>query len=186
MDRKAWELEAKLLYATLVAGKTASFADVAVRRFLGLVGASESTPFEAIARLVRHGGLLAILRSAKTGNYRRLARCWRELTERRFDLSRVGPQELERVHGIGPKTARFFITWTRPKAGYAVLDVHILRWLREERGIPTPRQTPQSAKKYAELERRFLEIAKAQGKTPKQLDAEIWDRYHRRSKSAGG
>jgi thermostable 8-oxoguanine DNA glycosylase len=79
---------------------------------------------------------------------------------------------LEQIYGIGPKTSRFFILWTRPNASFAALDRHILRWLREK-GYQVSK-TPPTGKRYCELENIFLEEARQLNKSARQLDSEIW------------
>jgi thermostable 8-oxoguanine DNA glycosylase len=89
-----------------------------------------------------------------------------------INLQTCSPTELETIHGIGPKTARFFIIWTRPDARVAALDVHVLRWLKTL-GYDAPSQTP-SGKRYVELEIAFLAEADRRRVTPHILDQQIW------------
>jgi thermostable 8-oxoguanine DNA glycosylase len=84
-----------------------------------------------------------------------------------------GILEGRKIHGIGPKTSRFFILWTRPHERYAALDVHILRWLRGL-GHNAPRSTP-NGRKYGELEKIFLSEADKRGLSPGELDAQVWE-----------
>ena len=68
----------------------------------------------------------------------------------------------------------------------ATLDVHILKWLRSK-GINAPRQTPQNELSYKKLENRFLELADERGKTPAELDLEIWKKNQKKVlTNAGG
>ena len=71
------------------------------------------------------------------------------------------------------KTSRFFIVWTRPEEKYAVLDTHILRWLRQ-RGVWTPERTPRYPREYERIEDTFIKIADSLGLTPRELDWKIW------------
>lgn len=102
-----------------------------------------------------------------------MAKGLQQIVEGELDLWVIMPEDLEKVHGIGPKTSRFFIMWIRPGERYAALDVHILRWLKA-RGHDAPRTTP-SYPKYSHLEAIFIAEADALGKTPRQLDYEIWE-----------
>ncbi len=167
------ELEARLLYAVIVAGKSAKFADQATARLWTYCQEGES-PFDLIRRLAKSHTLLSVLRECRTGNYGKINRCFKELAGGWMDLNlrHCEPADLEKIHGIGPKTSRFFILWTRPEARYAALDVHILRWLRAQ-GYPAPRSTP-VGKQYEQLEKAFLAEADSRGKTPRELDYEIW------------
>lgn len=147
-----------------------------MKRFDQMSNRPRRTPFEALQRWKKSGWLNAKVRQLRCGNYTKFEQACRELIDCDLDLWTCTPMDLEKIHGIGPKTARFFVLWTREDPGdYAALDVHILRWLREQ-GYDAPKQTP-SGRKYRELEQAFVAEAKKQGKTPKQLDAEIWEKY---------
>lgn len=167
-----FELQARLLYAMIVAGKSAEFANNAITRFL-MPMPRAYLPFQWIARM-NVEGLEERLKKAKTGNYTKLARGFKELATAHLDLRKCEPEEMERIFGIGPKTSRFWLLWTRPSAKYAALDVHILRWLRG-RGYDAPKATPASSKRYARLETVFLKEAAAVGMTPRELDSKIWE-----------
>lgn len=159
------ELEWRLIYAVVVAGKSARFANAAVFRLRGLVPPT-ARPIPYLARRPHK------LAAAATGRYRAIEAALLDLADLDPDLRTVVPEELERVRGIGPKTARFFVVWTRSAERYAVLDVHVLRWLRGL-GYDAPRATPPSAR-YAELEAAFLREADRRGLTPRELDRRIW------------
>lgn len=169
MDFTDRELQYRICYAVVVAGKNAKFADRVVRDLFD----SHYCPFDLIKFWSRiSGGVERELRRAKTGNYKKIARAFVELATADIDLRTCAPEHLEQIHGIGPKTARFFVLWTRPDARYAALDVHVLRWLRE-RGYDAPRQTP-GGKRYRELEVAFLREADEMRMTPAELDKQIW------------
>ena len=154
-----YELQARAIYSLIVAGKSAKFG----------------MPFDIIRRLSKEKGSLRFwLEMARTGNYRKLTKALPALAESGVNLRTCGPEELERLHGWGPKSARFFIIWTRPESRYAALDVHVLRWMRK-RGYDAPKSTPQNPKKYARLEKALLEEADRRGMTPRELDSMIWD-----------
>lgn len=164
------ELEARLIYSAIVAGKSARFCEKVMSRFAAHW--QKRTPLAFIRILVDEGNLEWVLRDIRAGNYTKLARCFRELSAARLNLRTCTPEQLEAVHGIGPKTSRFFILWTRPGEKFAALDVHVLRWLRKL-GYDAPAATP-SGTKYRELELAFLREAEKRGKTARELDAEIW------------
>lgn len=170
------ELQWRIIYSAIVAGKSARFAENAVRKLFGEYG---ENPFDVILAWENAFGILkshlleSKLRVARTGNYGKLTRTLSELARSKIDLRTCTPADLERIHGIGPKTSRFFILWTRPDARCAALDVHILRWLGE-RGYKVPKNTPQSAKAYAVLEKAFLDEAEKLGMSPAELDRRVW------------
>jgi len=170
------ELECRLLYSVIVAGKNAAFANCVMRRWLAghTLYQKGETAFEAIRRLDSTGALETSFRDVRSGNYGKVTSAARGMANAGLDLLHCTPQDLEKIKGIGPKTSRFFIIWTRPEARYAALDVHILRWLRKQ-GYNAPKSTPQSSKRYAELEQAFLDEAEKRKKLPRELDMEIWD-----------
>ena len=91
-----------------------------------------------------------------------------------LDAKNLKLPELESIYGIGPKTARFFLLHSFPDQNYAVLDTHILAWMREVRKYQVPKSTP-SGKKYEELEGWFLFEAHLVDMTPAELDILIWN-----------
>lgn len=165
------QLEGRLLYSLIVAGKSAKFANEKAA-LLVLGKPDDVLPFAWLGELDTRGELDAHLRRARVGRYATLSRAFRWLASHELDLRTVTPQELEQCPGIGQKTARFFVVWTRPHERYAVLDVHVLRWLRKL-GHNAPKQTPHG-RTYLELEAVFLRLADKAGLTPRQLDFEIW------------
>jgi thermostable 8-oxoguanine DNA glycosylase len=163
------ELQLKLLYSIIVAGKSAKFAEAVIHK---LFSHSNMPPFAILKDWINYGILEAKLRGSRTGNYTKMSKCIEQLINSDINLSTCSPEDLEKIHGIGPKTARFFLLWARPGANYAALDVHILRWLRSL-GYNAPKQTP-TGNKYLELENIFLKEAKNRNMTPSELDYIIW------------
>jgi len=170
--KRQWECEAKLIYSVIVAGKSAKFADEKTKWLLSFKEGDES-PFDILRRLVTECRLKVVLQEIRAGNYTKLEKCFTTLVKTPIDFEVCTPADLERIHGIGPKTSRFFIMWIRPTAKYAALDVHVLRWLNSI-GVKAPRSTP-SGSTYARLEQIFLAEAAKRGKTPRELDLEIWE-----------
>lgn len=182
--RSQAELEEFLLFAISVAGKNAASQSVTFQRFLEIAGIDvvhgERTPIEMIRILRGAGKLETCLRDARMGKYTLLARAYSELADAMkegLDLGSCTPDLLEAIHGIGPKTSRFFILHSRPEAHYAVLDVHILKYMREYLGVKAPKHTPQSQKEYSVLERIFLAHASETNLPPADLDLYIWSMY---------
>ncbi len=164
------ELEERLIYAVIVAGKAASFADKATEALYKLLDGP--TPLLYLAKL-HYADIENLCRAARTGAYRKIARSLHELSRNHPDLVNCLPEGLEKYYGIGMKTSRFFIVWTRPEARYAVLDTHILRWMRQ-RGVWTPDRSPRYRNTYERLESIFIKHADSLGLTPRQLDWKIW------------
>jgi|TARA_B110001454_G_scaffold142694_1_gene132500 thermostable 8-oxoguanine DNA glycosylase len=177
-NRTKADLELFAVFAVCVAGKKAQqTADKVNDNFRDVqTPTKQLTPFEAIKNLVDIKVFVAYLKMAKMGQYRRIYRALRDLAESGIDLKTCTVEELEAIHGIGPKTSRFIIMHSRPNQRLATLDTHILRWMRDQ-GIETPKATPQSKKLYKELEQKFLTLCDKCAILPSQLDLKIWKQY---------
>jgi thermostable 8-oxoguanine DNA glycosylase len=177
-NRTQEELEEFLLFSILVAGKNANQTAKKLDSFLSKrkqFGVEDMSPFEFIEYLVRVSLLTPTLESVKFGQYNRIFHAFKEITKHKNRLDFVTPYELEQIKGIGSKTSRFFVLHSRPNQHYAVLDTHILRWLRDH-GIDAPKSTP-SKNKYIQLEKQFLTYANQYGILPAELDLQIWTTY---------
>ena len=177
-NRTKADLELFAVFAVCVAGKKAQqTADKVNDNFRDVATPTKQlTPFEAIKNLVDIKVFVAYLKMAKMGQYRRIYRALRDLVESGIDLKTCTVEELEAIHGIGPKTSRFIIMHSRPNQRLATLDTHILRWMRDQ-GIETPKATPQSKKLYQKLEQKFLTLCDKCAILPSQLDLKIWKKY---------
>ena len=175
-DRNKGELEEFLLFCIVVAGKTAKTQAKKLEKFLSLADIG-NTPFDKVRRMMVLGELEENLRKVGMGQYSKLVRSLSEIV-------RVEPQtcmieDLEAITGIGPKTARFFLLHSRKDQKIAVLDTHILKWMRDELGLNVPKSTP-SKKKYLELEKIFISHCELYSKDIAELDLEIWNKYSRK------
>ena len=164
------DLQARLIFSVVVAGKSAKFARNVMDK---LFGKTKKLPFKAIRQWVKDGSLRRRLKAAKSGNYNKLVQCLPELIE--VDPINATLDELETIKGIGPKTSRFYHLWIGKNTRCAALDTHVLKFLREL-GYKAPKTTP-TGKKYKELEEAFLTICEKRGKSPNQLDADVWLAY---------
>ena len=177
-NRTKADLELFAIFAVCVAGKKAQqTADKVNDHFRDTETPTKRlTPFETIKSLVKIRVFGAYLQMAKVGQYKRIYRALRDLAESGIDLKTCTVEDLEAIHGIGPKTSRFIIMHSRPNQRLATLDTHILRWMRDQ-GIDTPKATPQSRKLYQKLEQKFLTLCDKCGMIPSQLDLKIWKQY---------
>jgi|TARA_Y100001951_G_C11246951_1_gene243949 thermostable 8-oxoguanine DNA glycosylase len=175
-NRTKAELELFAVFAVCVAGKRAKVMAKKVNDcFLECwTPTARLSPFEMIKSLLDIRIFGAYLQSNRFGQYKRLWRALKELSD--LDVATCSREDLEKVHGIGPKTSRFFLMHSRPNQQFATLDTHVLKWLRSK-GVDAPKDTPQSKKVYAKLERKFLQLCKDERKLPADMDLKIWKCY---------
>lgn len=176
-NRSDEELQVAWLFALSVAGKTARTQARLLEGFLDSLEAPGS-PFDRITWAVVTETLDSHLRASRLGQYNRLNRAFRESLS--LDLRTCTLDELEAIHGVGPKTARLFLMHTRPGMRYAAIDTHVLKLLREN-GYDAPKATP-TGRKYRELEQAFLKLADEAGMSPADYDLATWVRYSRQIK----
>jgi len=178
-NRTQSELEEFLLFSILVAGKTAKTQAIKLDSFLN--DSEGDTPFQKIINLILSDETLLAkdleekMKKHKLGQYSRLKAAFTGILSFKDKLDSVTLDELESVMGIGCKTSRFFILHSRPNQNLAVLDTHILKYMKAQ-GYNVPKTTP-NKKKYKEIEDDFLYEAKILRKTPADLDLEIWKSY---------
>jgi hypothetical protein len=176
------ELEYFLLFAIAVAGKNAVTTEKAVKRFLALETANNGTPFMRVREMLRRRMLLRNLQRARLGRYGVLRRAYEEAVLADLDLRTCTVAELETLHGVGPKTSRFFVLHSRPGERLAVLDTHILKYLKS--AYPTlsiPRSTP-SGRRYLRVEELWLQECDAQKLTPAEMDSQVWRYFAEKQK----
>jgi thermostable 8-oxoguanine DNA glycosylase len=139
------ELQTFWIFCILVAGKNSDTTSRLVAKLLATRG--DQTPFE----FIRSFGVIEFrkyLISNRVGQYDRITRAL--YTSTRLNLRTCTRDDLMKIHGVGPKTARFFLLHTREFCDEIVLDTHILRWMREKCGVDdVPKNTPQNPRKYA-------------------------------------
>ena len=174
-DRKTAALEEFLLFAICVAGKKSIVVEKALERFLSYAY-TDGTPFEVIRGMIEVGGLELCLKESRLGQYTKLARAFTEVVNANLDLRTCTAEDLEKIHGIGFKTSRFFIVHSRPEQQYAILDVHILHFMKDL-GFDVPESTPTSLKKYQEIEKIYLKSVHPNGYTVAAWDLFIWTMY---------
>jgi thermostable 8-oxoguanine DNA glycosylase len=167
------ELQAFWLFCILVAGKNSDTTSKVLAKIINDLDTWDNL-FDGIQR-IGYEGLRDILHKNRTGQYDRISRAiWQSLTT---DLKTCGVEDLVKIHGVGPKTARFFLLHSRAFCDEIVLDTHILNWLRTKCGIRNvPENTPQNPKQYKE----WASICKEQMEkhypslTLAQIDLLIW------------
>ncbi|MHC4264321.1 MAG: HhH-GDP family DNA glycosylase [Planctomycetota bacterium] len=164
------ELERFWIFCIMVAGKNSDYAAKKVGDLLTDIPKAY-TPLEYLRlhQTILHNLLVV----NKTGQYGRI----KDAIEDSFDLDlrTCSVEELQEVRGVGPKTARFFILHSREDAKVAVLDTHVLKWLREHGVENAPQHTPLKSA-YEKFERIALCLIEAYypGLTVAQADLLIW------------
>ena len=166
-ERTDSELQEFWIFCLFVAGKNSDVAARKTREFLSERG--NLAPFEYLSMM----NIQALLQVHKVGQYSRMERALAASLS--LDLRNDPLERLMGVHGIGPKTARFFLLHSRKQCRCAVLDTHILKWINAL-GVACPKVTPTSIKEYERIERHFLTLAEAHHPSLPiaQLDLLLW------------
>lgn len=175
-DRTTEELEEFLLFCFINHGKIAKMQALKLKSFLSLRGFYEfhGSPFSFIRFLSKNNLLEQATRKVKFGQYRVVDRGFKEIAYSNMNLKTCSPEDLESIYGLGFKSSRYFILHSRIKEDIAILDVHILRWLKSLGYEDVPSQAPQSAKIYQKWEKIFLKECESRNMRPADLDLEIW------------
>jgi len=174
-NRTEAELEEFLMFAILVAGKGAEQQAKKLDAFLS--HKHEATPFEYLEYLFVGNRIMFrnAIRHHKFGQYNRIEEAFKGILRFKGKLKNVTIENLESIKGIGSKTARFFILHSRPNQRVAVLDTHILKYLKNM-GHNVPKATP-SKNKYKVIEELFIQIADGLQMSIADLDLHIWKTY---------
>ena len=178
-DRTQIELECFLLFCVVVAGKKASVQVELLRLFLD----GNSCPFEYIRELDSLGTLNQKLKESRLGQYTKTTVCFKALAYSDLDLFTCTIDDLENIYGIGPKTARFFISCTRRNARHAVIDTHLLKYMAQYLGWKVPHATLSSKSAYKQIENDWLSHVDNLNVNPAELDLAIWKIYANRDDS---
>lgn len=178
-DRTEAELEEWLLFCIVAAGKTAKTQARLLDNFLTSLrenyGSEKTTPFQLIYNADNVWCLRSEIEKSRLGQYNRLEKSFRKAAEFIGKMKTITREELETIPGIGPKTSRFYLLHSRPNQQMAVLDTHILHYMRDN-GLTSLTVTPDK-KKYLQVEEVFLNHARSINKTIADLDLEIWKKY---------
>jgi hypothetical protein len=166
------ELQIFLLYCGFSVNKTRRHAQTALAKLLDM--GRGSLPFERIRSLIKAGRLRRCLEQTGIGAYTRLEGFLRNVVSANIDLRQGSVDDYDAIHGIGPTKARLFVLCTREDARCAVLDTHILKFLREQGYAKVPEQSPESLREYERLEGYWLKEVDKSGMTPAQYNLKRW------------
>lgn len=173
-----YEKEYFLIFSIIVAGRNAKMALEKAWRLLEFTW-GEETPFDLIKHYIDHNTLTQKLKSLKIGQYTRIEKALKDIINLNVETCTL--DDLLACHGVGNKTARFFLLNTRKDAEYAVLDTHVLKWLRSIFGnwMSVPKSTPTSGSRYALWEYKAIQAMKKEypERTLAQADFEIWKTF---------
>jgi thermostable 8-oxoguanine DNA glycosylase len=189
-NRTEGELQLFLLFCIVVAGKTAYIQAQKLEQFLlsvneRLMMPEHISPFQSIKSAQQHGILFEEIKKAKLGQYKKIYSGFKYISEREYNLARMTPQILEEIPGVGMKTSRFFLLHSDLfyKDKIAILDTHILKFIKENIDDRAPKSTPVIPITYRFWESMFLDWCKENNKNVAEFDLETWKSYARTAKS---
>ena len=176
-NRTQNQLEELLLFCIAVAGKKASTTSGILEKFLNYGRKTpDESPFKIILMMAKKNSDFAeFIRSFGFGCVTMKSKGFVEAAQSGLDLKTCTVQELEKIHGIGMKTSRFFVLHSRKTADIACLDTHVLKYLKDL-GYDVPKSTPPK-NKYLKIEKQFIELTKPTGIASADLDLMIWNVY---------
>ncbi len=138
-------------------------------------------PFQTIRSADQHGILFEEIKLAKLGQYKKIYSGFKYISEREYNLSRMTPKILEEIPGVGMKTSRFFLLHSDLlyKDKIAILDTHILKFIKENIDDRAPKSTPVIPLTYRFWESLFLQWCEQNKKNVADFDLEVWKKYAR-------
>jgi thermostable 8-oxoguanine DNA glycosylase len=188
-SRTEEELQLFLLFCIVVAGKTAYIQADKLEQFLNSVNKrlmmpENVKPFQTIKSAEQHGILFEEIKLAKLGQYKKIFSGFKYISEREYNLERMTPKILEEIPGVGMKTSRFFLLHsdTFYKDKIAILDTHILKFIKENIDDRAPKSTPVIPITYRFWEDMFLNWCEQNNKNVADFDLEVWKSYARTKK----
>ena len=187
-NRTTHELEEFLLFCIVVAGKTAYIQAQKLDEFLASVNTrlmmpEHVSPFQSIKSAEQHGILFEEIKKAKLGQYKKINSAFKYISEKKYNLCRMTPKILEEIPGVGMKTSRFFLLHsdTFYKDKIAILDTHILKFIKENIDDRAPKSTPVIPLTYRFWEDMFLKWCEQNNKNVADFDLEVWKSYARKT-----
>jgi len=187
-DRSTSELEEFLLFCIVVAGKTAYIQAQKLEQFLSSVNErlmlpEHVNPFQSLISAEQHGILFEEIKKAKLGQYKKIYSGFKFITQKDYNLKRMTPKILEEIPGVGMKTSRFFLLHSDIfyKDKIAILDTHILKFIKENIDDKAPKSTPVIPLTYRFWEDMFLNWCNNNNKNVADFDLEVWKSYARKA-----
>lgn len=188
-NRSDKDLELFLLFCIVVAGKTAYIQADKLDQFLisikdRLMMPENISPFQIIKSADQHGILLQEIKEAKLGQYKKINAAFKFISENKIDLRKTTTDGLELIPGVGMKSSRFFLLHSdiTYKDQIAILDTHILKFIKEHIDDRAPKSTPTIKVTYKYWEDLFLYWCQCNNKNVADFDLDIWKSYARTKK----
>jgi thermostable 8-oxoguanine DNA glycosylase len=188
-SRTEEELQLFLLFCIVVAGKTAYIQSEKLEQFLCSVNERLMmpvfvSPFQTIKSADQHGILMEEIQKAKLGQYRKIYAGFKFISEYKLDLKKTTTEQLEIIPGVGMKSSRFFLLHSNYfyKDKIAILDTHILKFIKENIDDRSPKSTPTIRVTYKYWEDVFLHWCEINNKNVADFDLEVWKSYARTKK----
>jgi endonuclease III len=189
-NRTEDELQLFLLFCIVVAGKTAYIQAQKLSDFLTsinrrLMMPEQVSPFQLLKSAQQHGILMEEIQKAKLGQYNKIYKAFNYLVNHTINLKPAEIKLLENIPGVGKKTSRFFVLHSddRHQNKIAILDTHILKFIRENIDNKAPKSTPTISVTYKYWEDVFLSWCELNNKNIAEFDLEVWKSYARTAKS---
>ena len=190
-DRTEEELQLFLLFCIVVAGKTAYIQADKLEQFLCSVNERlmmplRVSPFQTIKSADQHGILMEEIQKAKLGQYRKIYSAFKFITNYKLDLIKTTPDQLEVIPGVGMKSSRFFLLHSNInyQNSIAILDTHILKFIKENIDDRAPKSTPTIRVTYKYWEDVFLFWCEQNNKNVADFDLEVWKSFARTKKDS--
>jgi len=185
-NRRSSELEEFLLFCIVVAGKTAYIQAQKLEDFLvsvnkRLMMPENINPFKTLKSAEQHGILMEEILKAKLGQYKKIYSGFKYICSNQYDLNKMTPELLEKIPGVGMKTSRFFLLHSDSfySNKIAILDTHILKFIKENIDDKAPKSTPTIRVTYKYWEDRFLFWCEQNNKNVADFDLEVWKSFAR-------
>ena len=142
-------------------------------------------PFQSLKSAEQHGILMEEIQKAKLGQYKKIYAGFKYISEHNLDLTKTTTEQLELVPGIGMKSSRFFLLHSDEtyKDNIAILDTHILKFIKENIDNRAPKSTPTIRVTYKYWEDLFLYWCQCNNKNVADFDLEVWKSYARTAKN---
>ena len=186
-NRTEEQLQEFLLFCIVVAGKTAYIQAKKLQEFFDSVNSrlmmpDHVSPFQTVKSSNQHGILLEEIQKAKLGQYKKIYSAFKFIAEQKYDLTKMNPGDLELIPGVGMKTSRFFLLHSNKtyKNNIAVLDTHILKFIKENIDDRAPKSTPTISVTYKYWEDVFLYWCELNNKNVAEFDLQVWNSYSRK------